>query len=390
MTDLYRRDSFTWLAFLMMALYAYFLNMFGPIAPFLKDELKLSYTVSSLHFSAFAVGILVIGLAGDRLIKQLGRRLSLWIGALGFSGGAVALLLGRNPILTIGAAFLMGLIGSLILSIVPSALADRHGENRAIALSEANVIGSLAGAAGPLLVGWFALTRLGWRAALAIGACAPILMAVGFIKVKTPPSAIQNVGGGKQVLPARYWIFWLAILLAVAIEFCMVSWSADYLATGLNMPKVAAAQSVSLFLAAMIIGRLAGSRLVQRFSPRVLVSGSLSIALTGFSIYYLAASALMGAVGLFITGLGVASLYPLILSMAIESAGELTIQASSRATLASGLAILSLPLTLGRLADAEGIRLAYGVVFLLIVGTFVVFQLAVGVRDQASWIRKNL
>jgi hypothetical protein len=67
-----------------------------------------------------------------------------------------------------------------------------------------------------------------------------------------------------------------------------------------------------------------------------------------------------------------------------------SIQASSRATLASGLAILLLPLTLGRLAGAEGIRLAYGVVFLLIGGTFLIFQLAArrnqgsGVRDQGS------
>ena len=84
----------------------------------------------------------------------------------------------------------------------------------------------------------------------------------------------------------------------------------------------------------------------------------------------------MGEIGLFITGLGVASLYPLMLSMAIGSAGKLTIQAGSRATLASGVANLFLPLTLGRLADAQGIRLAYGVVFLLIVGDFVIFQLA--------------
>ena len=37
----------------------------------------------------------------------------------------------------------MGLIGSLILAIVPAALSDQHGEMRAVALSEANVISSL-------------------------------------------------------------------------------------------------------------------------------------------------------------------------------------------------------------------------------------------------------
>jgi len=52
------------------------------------------------------------------------------------------------------------------------------------------------------------------------------------------------------------------------------------------------------------------------------------------------------------------------------------VQASTRATLASGTAILALPLTLGRLADLVGIRLAYGVVGTLLVGAFVIILAA--------------
>lgn len=53
----FHRDRFTWLAYLSLAFYGYFLNVLGPITPFLKEELRLSYTVSSFHFTAFAVGI---------------------------------------------------------------------------------------------------------------------------------------------------------------------------------------------------------------------------------------------------------------------------------------------------------------------------------------------
>jgi len=165
-------------------------------------------------------------------------------------------------------------------------------------------------------------------------------------------------------------------VLAVAVEFCMVSWSADYVENGLGVEKVYAAQSVSLFLGALIFGRLAGSRLVQRFATRRVVLGSILLAGAGFALYWSAAGALAGLVGLFITGLGVASLYPLILSMAIGAANGDTVQASTRATLASGTAILALPLTLGRLADLVGIRLAYGVVGALLVGAFVIILAA--------------
>ena len=74
--------------------------------------------------------------------------------------------------------------------------------------------------------------------------------------------------------------------------------------------------------------------------------------------------------------MGVASLYPLILSLAIGTANNNTVQASARATLASGLAILTLPLVLGRLADTVGIGLAYGVVVLLLAGVFLIIQIA--------------
>ena len=56
----------------LLAFYGYFLNILGPITPFLKEELELSYTVSSLHFTAFAVGILLIGLSGQLVITAHG------------------------------------------------------------------------------------------------------------------------------------------------------------------------------------------------------------------------------------------------------------------------------------------------------------------------------
>jgi fucose permease len=174
----------------------------------------------------------------------------------------------------------------------------------------------------------------------------------------------------------RYWIYWAALVLAVAVEFCMIFWSADFLEHELGMLKADAAQAVSLFLAAMIVGRLAGSRLVQRISTRKMVTASILVAGAGFLIYWKAGSILPGVGGLFVTGLGVASLYPLILSLAIGAADGNTVQAGARATLASGAAILSLPLVLGRLADAVGIRPAYGVVAFLLLSVFLIIQSA--------------
>ncbi len=372
------RNRSTWLAYLMLAYYGYFLNILGPITPFLKEELALSYTISSLHFTAFALGILCMGLAGHTLIVRLGRGRALWIGALGMSVSVLLLLVGWTSALTIGACFCLGLIGSLILVVVPSALSDQHGELRSVALSEANVVASVVSAAAPLIVGWSVSLTSSWRPALGIVAVTPLLMYWGLGRASLPAMATTREGSAPrdQSLPFLYWVYWVAIVLAVAVEFCMIFWSADYIKHGLGLPKAEAAQAVSLFLVGMIVGRVAASRLVPRFSINTYVLVSILLASAGFSIYWQAGSLLLGLGGLFLTGLGVAGLYPLTLSLAIGAAPGKTVQASGRATLASGTAILLLPLVLGRVADAVGIRLAYGVVALVLVCIFLIIQLA--------------
>ena len=378
MSQTFKRNRFTWLLYLLLAFYAYFVNILGPITPFLKGELSLSYTISSLHFTGFALGIIIVGLGGHLLIRRTGRWRALWIGAAGMSLSVVLLVLGRSPAITIGASFLMGLVGSLILAVVPSALSDEHGEMQAVAISEANVVSSLISAAAPLLVGWFALTTSGgWRLALVVVAFAPLALYFGLGKgqFSGEASAAKTSDGVRQSLPSRYWIYWVAILLAVSVEFCMVYWSADYMQTGLGLPKAEAAQTVTLFLAGMISGRLAGSRLVQRFTPYIVATASILIAAAGFLVFWTAGSPLWGGVGLFFTGLGVASLYPLLLSLAIDASGGNNVQAGARASLASGTAIFALPLVLGRLADAVGIRAAYSVVIFLMAGVFLIILL---------------
>jgi fucose permease len=92
-------------------------------------------------------------------------------------------------------------------------------------------------------------------------------------------------------------------------------------------------------------------------------------------LFWMTNTSVLSLTGLFLTGLGVASLYPLLLALAMGVAHNNTVLAGARATLASGTAILALPLVLGRVADMVGIRLAYGVVGILLIGIFLIVTL---------------
>ncbi len=386
MPQTFQRDRLTWLAYLFLALYTFYLNALGPVTPFLKSEHGLTYTVSSLHFTAFAIGMILAGLFGHLVVQRIGRRHALWIAAAGISLGAVLLVLSRTPLLTISGAVIMGTVGSLTVVIIPSLLSDWHGDLRAVAIGEANGLASISSAAAPFLVGLSASLVDNWRLPLGLVALAPLVLYASFRHVASPASdAVTHPSRPASTrLPLLYWVYWGAIFLGVAVEFCMISWSADYAENILGLSKANAAQAVSLFLGAMIIGRFAMSRLVERIPARRLVLVSLAIAAGGFVLFWRSDSSLFALTGLFITGLGVAGFYPLLVALAIGTAGNNSVQASARAALASGTAILILPLVLGSLADAVGIQPAYGIVIVLLLAMFFMMQVAYRVQPAVQ------
>src|SRR5215212_1204738 len=371
----FHRDELTWLAFGMLGFYNYLLSGLGPLMPSLREELGLSYTIASLHFSAFAVGMILAGLVGDRLVRRYGRRTVFWTGALGLVAGAVALTLFHTPVLTVGSVLLMGAVGSLVLILIPAILADRHGENRAVAIVEANILSAATGAMAGLLIGLGERTPAGWRGALLLSLVIPLFLAIRFGHVSLPAAHPSEARRDVAThLPPGYWAFWFTVVLAVGTEFSLIFWGADFLvAAGLSTS--AAATTVSLFLWGMVAGRLAGRQVTRRMPTDRLLLLALGISGGGFFVYWLAPAAPAVVLGLFIAGVGVANLYPLIVALALGAAPGQSNEAGARLTFASGTAILAAPLLLGALADATGIRLAYGVVPIFIFGALIASRL---------------
>jgi len=102
---------------------------------------------------------------------------------------------------------------------------------------------------------------------------------------------------------------------------------------------------------------------------------ALGVSAAGFFVYWLAPVALVAVLGLFVAGIGVANLFPLTVALALGAAPGQSNEAGARLTFASGTAILAAPLLLGTLADAAGIRLAYGVVPIFIFGALIASRL---------------
>jgi fucose permease len=371
------RDSFTWLAYGMLAYYAYLQAALGPLMPFLGAELNLNYTVRGYHLSGFAVGMILAGLMADRAARQFGRRAVFWGGGLGMALGALLLVVGRAVPVTVAGAFVMGLVGTYLLVMVQSTLSAHHGERRAIALTESNVVAVLCAALAPVLVGQGEQLGIGWRAALLAGAALWLVMfAVG----RHIPIPGRNDGDGHHQqtapLPRLFWAYALVVFLAVSVEWSVIFWGADYLERVVGLERTTASTLMSVFLGAMFVGRALGSGLARRYDPGRLLIGAILVVMAGFPLFWLAQTPALNIIGLFIAGLGVANMFPLTLSVASGLAPAQADTLSARISLSSGLAILLMPQLLGSTADQIGIANAFAIVGGLIVAVFAVAYFA--------------
>lgn len=344
-------------------MFAYLETLLGPAMPFIRNGLGLSFTVASLHFSAFAAGGVLVGFTGDRISRRTGRHVVLWGGVFGMVCGVALLALSPHVAGTIAGAFATGWFGTLALVANQSALSDLHAEHRTVAIAESNVAASSAAVLAPIAIGGFDAIGAGWQIAPLLGLPAFLILAWRQYGLTIPNATATSASrGAKTRLPRAYWIFWSVLFLVAAVEWCIAYWGADYLDTEVGLDNAAAATAMSVFFLAMVAGRTLGARLARRYPGTRLLLAALLLALIGFPIFWLAPVAPLSIVGLFVAGIGIANFYPLTIAAAAGAAPDQADQATARLAISGAGAMLTVPLLVGGISDLVGMRWGFGVV----------------------------
>jgi MFS family permease len=219
---------------------------------------------------------------------------------------AGAMILISSPAVwgTVPAAFVMGLCGALLLVTSEALLSDRHGEWKAVALSESNITASACAIAAPLLVGTFAASGLGWRFAFVAPVVALAMLA--FLSYSEPMggptrAAEDEVRPRARDLPPRYWALWTLVALGVASEWCVAYWGADFLAGGRTSParerrRHSPCSSPRCSRGGWRVAAWRASCPRRRSSPP-----PSAVALAGFPLFWLSAGTTLTLAGLLLT-----------------------------------------------------------------------------------------
>jgi fucose permease len=352
------RGRATWYAYLALGYQTLMATSQGNILPFLKSDLGLTYGEASLHPSAVAVGMLIVGSAGGVIIHRLGRAATMAYGVLVTALGAMLLCLATAAWQSVAACLVLGIASSFMPAMTSAILYDLHGRRRDIAYAEANAICYAFAITSPLVIAVTA--ALGWDWRLAVFVSVAIGVAVVLVFKDTPlPEAKRSETASRTPLPPAYWAYFTMLGLSVALEFAALLWAPSYFEQVVGLSKPAAAAAAGAFFAAMLIGRTAGVRLFKTYSTRSLFFVAMVTIAVGFLIYWLGVSApAVTIIGLFLLGLGIANLFPIVLGFAMNTAGGATERASARAVIAPGVAILVSPPLLGMFADHAGLHTA--------------------------------
>jgi MFS family permease len=361
----FRRDRLTWVAYLVLAWFAYLQAAPGLVIGHLRDELDLSYSTGGLHVAAFAAGSLVAGVIGARLERAVGRRALFWTAAAVMGAGAAGLTLGHIAELTVGSVLVMGVGGGLLLVTIQAALADHHGERSAVALTEANVAASLAYVALIGVLSLSAALHLGWRVALLVSLAVPVIAwwTNRRLAIDAPPPSRAAQGR----LPGVFWIAAAMLFCTTAAEWCVTAWGATFVEDATKVSTDTAVALMAGYFGGVVAGRTLGSRLTRRHDPARLLAVALVVSAAGFAILWPSDGPARALIGLSLLGIGLGNLFPLGLSVTVALAPGRAGPASGRAVVVTSFAVLLAPLTVGTLADATSLTAALGAVPVLLV-----------------------
>jgi fucose permease len=356
----FTRDRLTWVAYAMLAWFAFLQAAPGLVIGHLRDELELSYSVGGMHVAAFAGGSMLAGLVSGTVERALSRRLGLWVAAALMGVGTLALTAGRVASVTIGSVLVMGLGGGLLLTTLQATLSDHHRERRTIALAEANVAASVAylGLIGVLSL--VALLHVGWRAALLGSLLVPVLLWVANRDLAFEAQVSATAASGR--LPGVFWVAAGMLFCTTAAEWCITAWGATYAKDATGVSTDTAVGLMGGFFGGVLVGRVIGSGMARRHEPARLLAIALGVAIGGFVVLWPATTAVQAVAGLALLGIGLGNLFPMAISVTVALAPDMAALVSGRAVAMSALAVLLAPLAVGGLADATSLQLALCVV----------------------------
>ena len=334
----------------------------APYIPRIKGDLELSARGLGFALLAMALGAVAAMPAAGVLVERFGARSTL---AVAVALGYVALpfvLLAPTPLALGGVLAVIGAstgVTDVAMNANGAAVEHRYGRPILSSLHAFWSIGAFSGAGVTAL-----MTATGVPAELHIVCVSVLVGAVGlFACSRLMPAAERPAGQprGRRRRPSRRVAgLTLIALSSFLVEGAINDWGALYLHSSLGESATVGAAGYAVFVGSMAIMRLTGDRLTERVGRARIVRTGTAVGGSALALALLAEHPAAAFIAFACLGIGLANVFPLVVSAASRSPAP----GVAIATVATGgyAGILIGPPAIGFAADASSLPAALGLI----------------------------
>jgi MFS family permease len=333
--------------------------------PVFKQNLHLGDgSLSKVLLSLVGGAIVTMPLMGH-LIARIGSRTVVRIVAIAYAATLAGLAQANSFGLLILFALLYGAAkGALDVSVNAQAMAVEQHYKRS-SMSVLQGCWSLGGLLGAGLASVLLKHGMTLRWNLSIGSVALGCAVLTVLPLLVEEERKAHEEKTKFLFPdAALLRLALIIFFGLFAEGAIGDWAAVYLKSNMGASLSLAAAGFATYAVAMASARFAGDWLIRRFEDRTILIGSGLLIATGFGCMLVSHSLALAVFGLVLTGMGVANVVPVIMTLAGRNTRMGTGPAISALSTIGYFGFLAGPPLIGWLAVLMGLRVA----LLLVVG----------------------
>jgi fucose permease len=333
-------------------------TIIGAALPQIIHTFHWSYALTGTVLAASAVGYFVSSFFCGLLVQRFPPKAVIIVGLLVGAAGMVLFARTSSPWLNLLFNLAIGLCQGAIEVVTNLGIVrmEKPGQSRLMNLLHAGF--SVGAIAGPLSIGYLiGRSTNGTVIVFTVAGILAAVMAILFSTARFPAwhreSSHQRRGSLKILQQPLLLLIVFFIILYVGAEVGVSSWTSEFFVTVLGSPASIGAFAVALFWTGLLVGRLIVS-LYRGTRQEYIVLASVALATVALTLALVVRSTPAVAVGVFLTGLGFAGIYPLVMSMVgryFKSGFAIGVVATG-----GGIGSFTFPFIMAVLAQTMGLR----------------------------------
>lgn len=337
-----------------------FVDLVGVATGYIKQDFNLSDSMAqllpSMVFIWFALVSIPTGIFQDRHGKRKTVSISMIITGIGLLIPFIS-----YSYATIVIAFVILGIGNTILQVSanPLLIDISSKESKAANLSLSQFIKAIASMLGPILTAALAKYTGNWKLIFPIYAVISVLAAFWLSSVKIEESKPEKEPATLKSVLKLFKIKYIVVMLLsvffmVGFDVAINSNIANFLSTRFTINLETASMGISVYFAALMVGRFAGAFLLRKLNVVKFLVVSTILTLVGLGALIAINNLNAAWVLIFVTGLGFSNIFPIIFTIAVEKRPEYANEISGMIILAvCGGAVI--PPIMRVISDAFGV-----------------------------------